>query len=226
MNVQPPLALDHLVIAARTLDAGVDWCDATLGLRPTAGGQHVFMGTHNRVFNVSSPRFPRSYLEIIAVDPSLSAPSHPRWFDLDDAPLQQRLRDEGPQVVHWVARCADIHAARAAMAAAGVDAGDVTDAERVTPNGLLRWRIALRADGRRPRGGAAPTLIEWGDRHPTDAMAASGVQLESLCVGIEVLDALLPAAVQRDVAPSAPPLRAVLATPRGRVTLNARPTKD
>jgi hypothetical protein len=204
----------------------VDWCDATLGIRPTAGGQHVFMGTHNKVFSVSSPRFPRSYLEIIAVDPSLPPPAHARWFDLDDARLQQRLRDAGPQAVHWVARCADIHAARAAMAAAGVDAGDVTDAERMTPGGLLRWRIALRADGRRPRGGAAPTLIEWGDRHPTDTMAASGVQLDALCVGIEGLDALLPASVQRDVAPSAPPLCAMLATPRGRVTLNALTAKD
>ena len=224
--MQPSITFDHLVIAARTLDDGVDWCDATLGLRPTAGGQHVFMGTHNRVFNVSSARFPRSYVEVIAVDPSLSAPPHARWFDLDDALLQQRLRDEGPQAVHWVARCDDLHAARAAMAAAGVDAGDVTDAERMTPSGLLRWRISLRADGRRPRGGAAPTLIEWSDRHLTDAMAASGVQLESLCVGIAGLDALLPAAVQRDVAPSAPPLSAVLATPRGRVTLNSRPAKD
>jgi len=223
--VQPSLALDHLVIAARTLDEGVDWCDATLGIRPTAGGQHMFMGTHNRVFNVSSLRFPRSYVEVIAIDPSSPAPAHARWFDLDDAVLQQRLRDAGPRLVHWVARCDDLHAARAAMAAAGVDAGDVTDAERMTPNGLLRWRIALRADGRRPRAGAAPTLIEWGDRHPTDGMAASGVQLESLRVGLAGLDALLPAAVERDAAPSTPPLCAVLATPRGRVALSSTSTK-
>ena len=33
------LALDHLVIAARTLAEGLDWCEATLGLRPEAGGR-------------------------------------------------------------------------------------------------------------------------------------------------------------------------------------------
>ena len=225
MGLPVPLTLDHLVIAAHTLDEGVDWCEATLGVRPTAGGQHVFMGTHNRVFNVSSARFPRSYVEVIAINPSLPAPPHARWFDLDDAVLRRRLHDDGPRLVHWVARCADIHAARAAMMAAGVDAGEVTDAERMTPGGLLRWRIALRADGRRPCGGVAPTLIEWGDRHPTDGLAASGVQLESLRVGLAGLDAPLPAAVERDATPSAPPLCAVLATPGGRVTLSSLSTK-
>ena len=33
--------------------------------------------------------------------------------------MQQRLK-RGPQLVHWVARCADIGAARAAMMEAGV----------------------------------------------------------------------------------------------------------
>ena len=35
------LALDHLVIAARTLGEGLAWCEATLGLRPEAGGRHA-----------------------------------------------------------------------------------------------------------------------------------------------------------------------------------------
>jgi len=223
--MQPSLLLDHLVIAATTLDEGVDWCEATLGIRPTAGGQHLFMGTHNRMFNVSSARFPRSYLEVIAIDTSLPAPPHARWFDLDDTLLQQTLQHAGPHLVHWVARCDDIHAACAAMVVAGVDVGEVTDAERMTPDGLLRWRIALRADGRRPRGGAAPTPIEWGERHPTDGLPASGVQLESLSVGLAGLDALLPGAVERDAAPGAPPLCAVLATPRGRVTLSSTAAK-
>ena len=207
------LALDHLVIAARTLDEGVDWCDATLGLRPVAGGQHLFMGTHNRVFDVSSARFPRSYAEIIAVDPSLPAPAHPRWFDLDDSALQQHLA-HGPQLVHWVARVDgdDIDTACAAMRGAGVDCGDVTSAER----GTLRWRITVRADGRRALAGAAPALIEWADAHPTDALAASGVRLEALRVAAPVLSEWLPAAIRCD---AVPPLVAVFATPRGTVTL-------
>jgi hypothetical protein len=30
--------LDHLVVAARTLDEGVAWCEATLGVTPGPGG--------------------------------------------------------------------------------------------------------------------------------------------------------------------------------------------
>lgn len=194
MNV---FELDHLVVAARTLDQGLDWCEATLGVRPSAGGQHVFMGTHNRVLDISSAQFARTYLEIIAIDPSLPPPPHARWFDLDDAALQRELIDT-PRLVHWVARVADIDAACAAQRAAGIDCGVVTRAER----GALRWRITLRADGRRMDGGASPALIRWDGPHPTDAMAASPVRLASFS--------------------SAPqPLAAALVTPRGRVELNA-----
>ena len=219
------VAVDHLVVAARTLAEGVAWCEATLGVRATAGGQHVFMGTHNRVIDVSSPRFPRSYLEIIAIDPDLPAPPRARWFDLDDAALQRQLQ-RAPQLVHWVARCDDIDAACAATRAAGIDAGDVMDAERMTPTGLLRWRIALRADGRRPLAGAAPTWIQWGDRHPTDDLAASGVTLESVCVDTRGVTVLLPSAVQRIGLPAGAALSAVLATPNGRVTLSSPASKD
>jgi catechol 2,3-dioxygenase-like lactoylglutathione lyase family enzyme len=185
-------ALDHLVVAARTLAEGVDWCEATLGVQPTAGGQHLFMGTHNRVFEVSSAAFPRSYLEVVAIDPSLPAPAPARWFDLDDPALQQQLTC-GPALVHRVDRVDDIEAARAALLADGIDCGAVTHAER----GALRWRITLRADGRR-----APTLIEWAGAHPTDAMSPSGVQLASMSAA--------------DM-----PLHAVFTTPRGRVALAA-----
>ena len=39
--------IDHLVVAARNLDEGVAWCEATLGLTPNAGGEHEKYGTHN-----------------------------------------------------------------------------------------------------------------------------------------------------------------------------------
>lgn len=217
--------LDHLVVAARTLQEGVDWCAATLGVHATVGGHHVFMGTHNRVINVSAPGFARSYLEIIAIDPTLAAPAHARWFDLDDDRLQQQLQ-RGPRLVHWLARCDDIEAACAATRAAGIDSGDVTAAERMTPTGLLRWRIALRADGHRPVHGAMPGWIEWGDRHPTDDLAASGVVLESVRVGAHSVEALLPPGVRRVVDPMAPALSATLITPDGRVLLNSPIAKD
>ena len=218
------LALDHLVIAARTLGEGVDWCESALGLRPEAGGRHGFMGTHNRVFAIGSAAFPRAYAELIAIDPAAASPTqHARWFDLDDAALQHRLAADGPQLVHWVARCDDLGATHTALRAAGIDCGDVQTAERMTPQGLLRWRISVRADGRRALAGAAPALIEWGDAHPTDSMPTSGVALKAMRVAgwPAAVAALLPPAFEHDGHAAASPIHIELTTPRGSVTLRS-----
>ena len=42
--------IDHLVVAAHTLEQGVQWCEATLGITPEAGGEHSQFGTHNKLF--------------------------------------------------------------------------------------------------------------------------------------------------------------------------------
>lgn len=218
------LALDHLVIAANTLAEGLDWCDATFGFRPEAGGRHAFMGTHNRVFSIASPSFPRAYAEVIAIDPDAPAPvQHARWFDLDDARLRHALAVDGPQLVHWVARTDDIVQTQAAMRAAGADGGELRSAERMTPQGLLRWQISVRVDGCRPLGGAAPSLIAWGDAHPTDSMADSGVRLQAMRVGEwpAVLRSALPDGIERDTLDPAPPLAVQLTGPRGPVSLTA-----
>lgn len=215
-------AVDHLVVAARRLDEGVAWCEATLGIVPTAGGSHPLMGTHNRVFGIGSARFPRSYLEIIAIDPAAPAPGRRRWFDLDDGTVQARLEQEGPALLHWVARCADVHAACQDLHALAIDRGEVLEAERDTPTGRLRWHVAVRADGQRLFRGALPTLIQWGAVHPADSLPDSGISLGSLAVSG------LPAAVSKwlpdSVTASLDTSNAIavtLDTPRGRVTLTS-----
>ena len=175
------LALDHLVVAAATLDDGIAWCERILGHVPQAGGRHAFMGTHNRVLSIASARFPRAYLEVIAIDPDGVAPAQPRWFGLDEPALRRAL-EAGPRLIHWVARCDDVRAAAAAFRTAGFDPGAVVDAERATPQGLLRWQISVRPDGRRLANGAVPTLIEWGDVHPASSLPPSG----SALVGLEL----------------------------------------
>ena len=221
----PALVLDHLVVAARTLEEGVAWCEATFGIAPEAGGRHPMMGTHNRVFSVASPAFPKAYLEIIAIDPDAAPPvSGARWFDLDAGTLQRTL-DAGPQLVHWVARCEGIDAACAVMASAGADCGAPRAAERATPAGLLQWKISVHREGRRALCGAAPALIEWVGAHPTEALPASGVTLESVQVGDWPEDALAmrPAEVDLAADPDADPapICAVLVGPHGRVTLQS-----
>ena len=43
--------IDHLVVAATSLDQGVQWCEALFGITPALGGEHALFGTHNRLFN-------------------------------------------------------------------------------------------------------------------------------------------------------------------------------
>jgi hypothetical protein len=175
--------LDHLVLMAPTLAEGAAWCQATLGVAPQPGGRHALFGTHNRLLDISSARYPRSYLEVIAVDPDAQpapdAQGRPRarWFDMDDPALRERVRAHGPQLIHWVARVPDLATAVTALATLGLDRGDVLAASRDTPRGELRWQISVRPDGQRLFDGLLPTLIEWGARHPSDDLPASGVAL-------------------------------------------------
>ena len=176
--------IDHLVVAARTLDEGVAWCEATLGILPGAGGEHPLFGTHNRLLRLHAEAGTAdAYLEIIAIDPKATPTRHAglrRWFDLDDPALQHRLQRQGPQLIHWVARVPDIDAALTALRAIGIQRGPVIHASRQTVHGLLEWRISVRDDGQRLFNGALPTLIQWNGTHPTQHMAASGVALRRL----------------------------------------------
>ena len=220
-------SVDHLVVLAPSLAEGVAWCEATLGVVPGPGGEHPLMGTHNRLIPVNTAAFPRAYLEIIAINreavPQRAAGAK-RWFDLDDETLQARLRTQGPQLAHWVAEVPDLPQALATLSAQGIDRGQVVAASRPTPQGLLRWQISVRDDGQRLFNGCLPTLIQWGDTHPTQAMANQGVALESLALAHpqagalrQALDAVGLGAIPVHTGPAR--LQARLRTPRGPVDL-------
>lgn len=204
--------VDHLVVAARTLAEGVAWCVGTLGVEPGPGGRHALMGTHNRLFSIASAAFPHAYFEIIAIDPAAPDPGRARWFGLDAMDLSM-----GPRLVTFVARVPALDAALAATRKAGFDGGRALAASRDTPDGLLRWHIAVRDDGAMQCGGALPTLMEWGGRHPAASMPASGVTLRSLALR-GVPHAIAPSGAVVAESPG-PALEACLDTPRGPVTL-------
>jgi hypothetical protein len=214
--------LDHLVMVAATLEQGAAWCEATLGVAPGSGGAHPLMGTHNRLLALGGSAFPRSYLEIIAIDPAAPAPGRARWFGMDDPRLQVRVA-QAPRLVHAVLRTSDLDAMQRGLIACGLMPGVPLAAHRDTPRGRLSWRIVVRDDGRIEGHGALPTLIEWHGAHPTDAMTVGSVALTALRVRE------LPATVhgvlrwrEPDFVPApAPLLQAVFDTPRGEVLLSS-----
>ena len=226
--------LDHLVVLADTLSEGVSWCEATLGVTPGPGGDPPLFGTHNRLLSIAAPGFALAYIEIIAINKeavsahAASAIGTKRWFDMDDEVLRGAVRLHGPRLIHWVARVPDVASACTALAARGIDRGDVLAASRPTATGLLEWKIAVRPDGRRLMDGCLPTLIEWGDVHPAAAMPASGLALQSLNLrhpqAEELRDALgaLGLGNVSVYSGESPVLQAVLHTPRGAVTLSSR----
>jgi Glyoxalase-like domain len=196
--------IDHIVVVAHTLEQGVAWCEATLGITPQPGGDHPQFGTHNRIFKIATPSFPLAYFEIIAIKKiAVQATNTPargkidgkneaqksRWFDMDDAALQAAVATE-PRLVHFVANTDDIQAGRTALKAIGIDRGAAVEASRPTRKGRLEWKITVRDDGQRLFNGTLPSLIQWGKAnaeeplrlHPRNTLPRSGVSLQSVAV--------------------------------------------
>ena len=184
--------IDHLVIVAKTLELGVQWCEATLGVTAGPGGDHPQYGTHNRLFKIATPAYPLAYVEIIAVNQNAKKPANPlakRWFDMDDATLQAAVAKE-PRLVHFVANTTEIQVARHALKAQGIDRGPAVHASRHSRRGVLQWQITVREDGQRLFDGALPSLIQWGKPdaaeplrlHPRNSLPRSGVTLQSLSI--------------------------------------------
>jgi hypothetical protein len=160
--------LDHLVIACSDLSQGTDWLRVRLGVEPEPGGRHASMGTHNRLLRLG----PRSYLELLAVDPDAEPPPHPRWFGLDDREVRARSARE-PFLLTWVAATDDVQEAVARVP----ELGDVRELSR----DALRWRIALPEDGGLLHDGIMPALIQWlGGAHPCNRLEDRGCELQSV----------------------------------------------
>ena len=229
--------IDHLVIVAQTLAQGVAWCEATLGITPSPGGEHAQYGTHNRLAKIATPAHPLAYLEIIAIDPAAKKPmpaGAKRWFDMDDAALQAAVAIE-PRLVHFVAQTDEIQAGRTALKALGMDRGPAVQTSRHSRKGQLQWQITVRDDGQRLFDGALPSLIQWGKPdaaeplrlHPRNSLPRSGVTLQSLAITHPTatkLQAAFEAIGLTGIAVETGPadLIATLHTPKGTVVLHSQ----
>lgn len=203
------LELDHLVIAAKTLEQGVIWLEEKLGVTMQTGGKHPLLGTHNALLKLGE----RTYLEVIAVDPDAPTPTRARWFELDSAHSL-----EHPKLIHWVARTDNLETRVQEFPMLG----SVLEATRAN----LSWQITVPDDGHLNFEGLIPTLISWRGVHPTSQLEDQNCKL--LLLQGEHLD---PQAVNHTLeqmgaqtileivkAPVAK-LRAIIQTPHGRVEL-------
>lgn len=229
------LELDHLVVAARTLEEGARFIADTLGVEPAAGGTHAAMGTHNRLLRL----WGGAYLEVIAIDPQAererialagaATPARRRWFALDDPAMQERLA-RGPYLAHWVARVPRPKDLGRWQSQYPDRIASVTPMAR----GDLTWRLTVPEDGSFPSwqgagDGIVPTLIQWDTAaHPSARLPETGFALRRLEArhpqADRVRDQLqwLGAAhlIELDSAlDGAPALRADIETPAGVCTL-------
>ena len=164
------LNLDHLTVAALTLDEGVEHVRRALGVVMPPGGAHLLMGTHNHLMRLGEGIF----LEVIAPDFDVT-PRRRRWFALDD-PAMRRSLEGAPRLVTWVVRAEDIRLALAHVPGAAGEPVGVT-------RGTLSWQISVPADGSLPMDGAFPTVIEWPKgAHPSSGMPDFGCRLGRVSV--------------------------------------------
>jgi hypothetical protein len=192
-------AIDHLVVTAPSLASGTAYVRDQLGVEMQPGGEHPAMGTHNRLLKLDDS----TYLEVIAINPDVTAPGTPRWFGLD------HVTTSG--LATWVARVDDIHAAASSL---GIPAHHIKPMSR----GSLNWLITIPDDGR--VSGATPILIQWlNGPHPATKLPDSGCSLTELHIvsiqvpGMELESRCTP------VTGAAPGLIASIQSPRGVRTL-------
>lgn len=160
------LTFDHLAIVAPTLEKGVAFVAASLGITVPTGGKHPYMGTHNCLMRLGDDEF----LEIIAIDPAAPKPHHPRWFALDTL-LPNRVG-----LGNWIVRTDHIDQA---IATFPPSIGLNTNLQR----DKLTWKITVPDDGSMPFDGAFPTIIEWPFKpYPGSSMTDLGCSLIKLTI--------------------------------------------
>lgn len=206
-----PNWIDHLVLAAPSLESGIEQVHLLTGTAPVFGGRHEGAGTHNALLSLGAP----TYLEVLAPDPE--QPST-RSALLGDGELTT------PRLHGFAVGCDDLDRAVSELRAAGfAEVSDPFAMTRRQPDGSdLAWRLAFIGG---TVGGARPFLISWGTTtSPADSTPVGG-HLLALRAGDPEPTAVARAleVLEIDVVVEESPtrwLRATIETPAGTVELN------
>lgn len=144
--------LDHITIIAPSLNEGIEHVRASLGIDISHGAIHSDMGTHNKRLRLGA----ETYLEVVAIDPSATPPTRPRWFDLDHIDKLQQNWEDGLRLKTWVVRTDNIDEI---LASEGQLFGTKTWLENA-------FHFSLLPDGSLPMDGVLPNIIDRGGRAP------------------------------------------------------------
>lgn len=151
---------DHIVVSAATLDEGVAYVEAALGVSMSGGGEHKGLGSHNKLLSLGS----KTYLEVIAPNPDDQSRKTARMFDLDNFYGVPRLSN-------WVIRTKSISTA---LATAPDGIGEI----RALSRGDFSWLMTLPKAGKLPFSGAFPAFIEWQTLQPAPLLPDVGCRLQ------------------------------------------------
>ena len=163
---------DHIVLACSELSSACRELETCIGLPLTQEGKHTHFRTHNHLLSLGES----CYLELIAIDPTVANPDHPRWFALDSF--------SGPmRPTHWAVRCDDLDAAMTHL-----PKGDWQ--RQLLRRDIYKWDIALGADGHQPLDETAPVAIQWKSPRPAEHLPDHGARLVSLTLSHPTPDAL------------------------------------
>jgi len=161
--------IDHIVIGADNLISGTRILEKKINTKLLPGGEHKVMGTHNKLLKLQTG----IYLEVIANNPNVESPSHPRWFSLDELNIKEKIK-QSPRSLCWILAVDNIdHAVKNC----GYNPGKILELSR----GDLEWKVTVPTDGKLIENGVLPFLIEWPKNiHPSKNLTNSSVSLNKI----------------------------------------------
>ena len=205
--------LDHLLWEELRLGEGEKRFAEATGVTPAFGGTHSNTGTHNSLLSLGQ----ETYLELIALDPA-----HPKSAGL----LKKVPPGFTPRLFTFGVRAYDLALVERLIGDAGLNIASVHDVSRLSPDSqVLEWRTVVV--GGHDFGSFVPFFTRCGDMAHPSQTSPQGCELLEFSVGHpdhhELSRTYKALRVNVPVFGSEhPQLRAVLATPKGVVTLSTK----
>ena len=207
----PSVQVDHIIVGASNLEAGIREFEQLTGVRPAVGGAHPGQGTRNALLSLGEG----VYLELYAPNPAEMVQS-PEVTELQGL---TRLKPIG-----WAVSTTNVESLRSYLGSLGLPQSEPEPGSRVRPDGsILEW---VTFGFERLDHSLAPFFIRWKqfELHPSQT-SPRGCRLVSIRLR-DPAPSELEAAVQPlklSVAVDQGPEKQMevrLSCPRGRITLS------